>query len=217
MAYQTPYTASAYGAGVPSPAAPQPQLPPNYMMAGSMPPQFQANPGGMPQQQHMMQRMHLSQQNAQAMGVATPQRAFNAPQGSPNSSVSSQQGQFPPPANQQGTAQGQAPNTAQQQATAATTPQTPTFPSATGQPPNANGTSTASTPLSPASESRDKERFNLLLEINQELLYESIQLMNTKAELKKGQAASGSAGENPNGQSADNVEEEKLILQDYNQ
>jgi len=79
-----------------------------------------------------------------------------------------------------------------------------------------NGTSSGSAPLSPATESRDKERFTLLLEINQELLYESIQLMNTKTELKKEQAAE-SAGGNPNGQNTDNSEEEKLILHDYTQ
>jgi hypothetical protein len=48
------------------------------------------------------------------------------------------------------------------------------------------------TPMSPGSEVRDKERFNLLLEINQELLYESMQLQYTQQEVKKeaaGQAA----------------------------
>jgi hypothetical protein len=40
-------------------------------------------------------------------------------------------------------------------------------------------------PMSPGSEARDKERFNLLLEINQELLYESVQLQYTQQEMKK--------------------------------
>jgi hypothetical protein len=39
--------------------------------------------------------------------------------------------------------------------------------------------------MSPGSEMRDKERFNLLLEINQELLYESMQLQYTQQEVKK--------------------------------
>jgi hypothetical protein len=180
-------------------------MPPNYMMAGGVPPQFQANAANMAQQQQqMMQRMHQPQQNPQAMGMSTPQRTFSGPQGTPNNQMPGQPGQFP---NQQGTPQNQTPNNPQQPPTVAT-PQTPTFPSA-ANPANVNGATPTPTPLSPGTESKEKERFALLLDINQELLYESIQLTNTKAELKKEQ----STGE---GQDGDNSEE-KLILQDYTQ
>lgn len=45
------------------------------------------------------------------------------------------------------------------------------------------------TPLSPGTESKDKDRMAVLLEINQELLFESIQLQNTIQELKKAASA----------------------------
>lgn len=40
-------------------------------------------------------------------------------------------------------------------------------------------------PMSPTTESLEKERFALLLDINHELLYESIQIQTTQQELKK--------------------------------
>jgi hypothetical protein len=55
----------------------------------------------------------------------------------------------------------------------------------------------------------------VLLEINQELLYESIQLVNSRNELKKEQAAVNS-GNAKNGD-VDYAEEEKLANLDYNQ
>lgn len=94
-----------------------------------------------------------------------------------------------------------------QQPGAIATPQTPTF--AGSQGPNANALSGAA-PLSPATESREKERFALLLDINHELLYESILLQSTQAELKKeAAAANGNAGERKPS------EEETLFQQDY--
>jgi hypothetical protein len=56
---------------------------------------------------------------------------------------------------------------------------------------------------------------SVLLEINQELLYESIQLVNSRNELKKEQAAAESGG-TKNGD-IDYTEEEKLANLDYNQ
>lgn len=71
-----------------------------------------------------------------------------------------------------------------------------------------------STPQSPATESREQEKFAVLFDINQELLYESICLMNSRAELKKGQASAETGG----GKSeVDFAEEEKLLSHDYNQ
>ncbi|KAI8150726.1 hypothetical protein K4K61_008184 [Colletotrichum sp. SAR11_59] len=73
-----------------------------------------------------------------------------------------------------------------------------------------NGTSTVSTPLSPGSESREQERFSLLLEINQELLYESMQLQHTLTELKKEAAPTGEGdpARKPS-------QEEAAVQQDY--
>ena len=68
----------------------------------------------------------------------------------------------------------------------------------------------ASTPLSPTTESREKERFALLLDINHELLYESIQIQTTQQELKKEHTA---AGTNPADRKPS--EEENMFQQDY--
>lgn len=219
MAYNPSFSSSPYAAGVPSPAAPGHQFPPGFnMMPGQMP-QFPMNAVGIPPQQQqqqmimMQQRMHPTQQNATAMGVSTPQKPFNSAQGTPNSAPS-QQSQFPVPQNQPGTPQPQNQSGTPQQPNSATTPQTPTFPSG-GQGPNANGASSASSPLSPGAESKEKERFSLLLDINQELLFESVQLQNTLQELRKEHKDSNSgeskAGENEKKPS----EEENIVQQDY--
>lgn len=55
----------------------------------------------------------------------------------------------------------------------------------------------------------------VLLEINQELLYESIQLVNSRNELKKEQAAVEAGGTKST--EIDYPEEEKLANLDYNQ
>ena len=56
----------------------------------------------------------------------------------------------------------------------------------------------------------------VMLQINQELLYESIQLVNSRNELKKEQAAVAEAG-GPKQGAIDYPEEEKLANMDYNQ
>ncbi|SPQ25236.1 da50d51f-ff8f-459f-8231-5fd03a86e7c7 [Thermothielavioides terrestris] len=213
MAFQqAPFTTSPYVAAVPSSAAPQPQLPANFMMAGQMPP-YQMN-SGMPGQQPMMQqRMLAAQQSAGAMPVSTPQRQFNPPQGTPTNSMPAQQQQFSTPQHQ-GTPQSQTPTTAQPPPASIATPQTPTFPTEQGQQLASGASATVSAPQSPSTESRDKERFAVLLEINQELLYESIQLVNSRNELKKEQAAAESAGTKSG--EVDYAEEEKLANVDYN-
>ncbi|KAI6769200.1 hypothetical protein HG531_010304 [Fusarium graminearum] len=58
-------------------------------------------------------------------------------------------------------------------------------------------------------ESRDKERFALLLDINHELLYESIQIQETQKKLKKESAAAGIPGDNKPS------EEEAQLQHDY--
>ncbi|KAL2196850.1 hypothetical protein P885DRAFT_37257 [Corynascus similis CBS 632.67] len=211
MSFQTPFTTSPYVSAVPSSAAPQPQLPANFMMAGQMGP-YQMNQG-LPSQQPMMQRMMPAQQNPAGISVSTPQRQFSQSQGTPTTSMPPQQQQFSTPQTQ-GTPQSQTPTTAQHPPASIATPQTPTFPTDQGQP-QVNGASGGSTPQSPATESRDKERMAVLLEINQELLYESIQLVNSRNELKKEQAAVEAGGVKNN--DIDYAEEEKLANLDYNQ
>ncbi|KAK3307520.1 uncharacterized protein B0T15DRAFT_181202 [Chaetomium strumarium] len=210
MAFQTPFTTSPYVGSIPSSAAPQPQLPANFMMAGQMP-SYQMS-AGLPNQQPMMQRM--MQQNAGAMPVSTPQRQFNAPQGTPTSSMPPHQQHILSTPQPQGTPQSQTPTTAQPPPTSvsAATPQTPTFPTENGQ--QQSGTASVSVPQSPASEARDRERFAVLLEINQELLYESIVLVNSRNELKKEQAAAESEGKKTD---VDYAEEERVANLDYNQ
>lgn len=185
------------------------------MMAAGQMGGFPMNAGGMnpqqQQQQMMMRNMHPSQQNPAAMGASTPQRQFSGPQGTPNSAMGQQQSQFPTPQNQQGTPQSQTPTQAQQPLANVTTPQTPTFPS-TGQPAGMNGAS-ASTPLSPGTESKEKEKFTLLLDINQELLFELIQLKNTQDELKKEHAAASSS--NTPEQQKEALDEEKAVHADW--
>ena len=168
--------------------------------------QFPMNAGGVPPQQQIMQRMHPSQQNPSGMNAAA-QRGFNPAQGTPNNAMPGQQGQFPTP-------QSQTPTSAQAPNASVTTPQTPTFPN-TGHQMQANGTAGAGTPLSPGNPSRDKERFGVLLDINQELLYESIQLQNTRNELKREMTAESSSGARK--PDTDYMEEEALASKDYNQ
>ncbi|KAL2266986.1 hypothetical protein VTJ83DRAFT_4263 [Remersonia thermophila] len=215
MAFQAPFTTGPYMAGVASTAPPQPQLPANFMMAGQM--GSYPMGAGVPGQQPMMQRMQQAQQAQQGpagMSVSTPQRPFNPPQGTPTSSMPPQQ---PPVSTPQtrATPPTQTPTTAQPpQPSSIATPQTPTFPGDQAQPP-ANGTSVVgSAPQSPASDSRDKERMSVLLEINQELLYESIQLVNSRNELKKQQATADASGQKSG--DVDYAEEEKLANIDYN-
>ena len=70
-------------------------------------------------------------------------------------------------------------------------------------------------PLSPGSESREKELFSVLLNINQELLYESIHLRNTQIALKKEHAAEAGVEEQGGDHTEPVSEEEKLVRADY--
>ncbi|CAJ0549112.1 Ff.00g027250.m01.CDS01 [Fusarium sp. VM40] len=195
--------------------------------------QQQAQQQAQQAQQAQQQQQQQQAANPAGMGqVSTPQRPQSAAQGTPNNALASQQGQFPTPQPQsqsqtptnqhtpqlpqqqqqqqqplqlQGQPQGQGQQ--QQPSAALSTPQTPTF--APNQGPTVNGGPTASVPLSPGTEARDKERFSLLLDINHELLYESIQIQATQQELKKENAAAG----NPSDKKQ--TEEETQLQQDY--
>lgn len=223
--YQPPYTNSPYGAGVPSSVAPQMNLPPNYAMGGGVPmPGFPMHPGMNPQQQQMMQRMQPPQSNTPGMSTPTPQRTFQSqpPQNTPapNSASSAHQHPLSTPQNAHATPHSQTPNNAQQQpqsqppTTNIQTPQTPTFP-ASAQSNGPNNTSSGSTPLSPGSDSKDKERVGVILEINNELLLEAMQIQNTQALLRKERASSNSTDTNANESEKSSKEEEDLLTQDY--
>ncbi|KAK3950130.1 hypothetical protein QBC32DRAFT_21802 [Pseudoneurospora amorphoporcata] len=215
MAFQTPYTSAPYVAAVPSPAAPQPQLPANYMMSASMP-HYPMN-AAMSQQQSMMQRVHPSQQNAANMSASTPQRSFNpAPQGTPNNTMPSQQPGTYSSAEGGGSANQTPTATQPQSGSAVGTPQTPTFPSTGGQG-QVNGTPIHSAPQSPATRSRETERFAVLLEINHELLYELACLHISRLEIKREKEAAGESGEQQQNGCMSLSEEEKLTEQDYQQ
>lgn len=202
--YQPQFAGGPYGQVVPSSVNPQ-NFAPNYMMGGMQ--GFPMNQAAMPQQQaQMIQRMQQQQQqqanHAALNQVATPQRPPSAAQNTPGNAIPSQKGQFSTP---QPPSQTQTLAT-QQPPPSVSTPQTPT----SANPVNAtNGGSATGTPLSPSTEARDKERFALLLDINHELLYESIQLQTTQQELKKEHAAEGNAGDKKS------TEEETLVQQDY--
>lgn len=202
--YQPQFAGGPYGQVVPSSVNPQ-SFAPNYMMGAMQ--GFPMNQAAMPQQQaQMLQRLQQQQQqqvnHAALNQVATPQRPPSAAQNTPSNAITSQQGQFSTP---QPPSQSQTLAT-QQPPLSASTPQTPTSASQANA---TNGGSVTGTPLSPSTESRDKERFALLLDINHELLYESIQLQTTQQELKKEHATEGNAGDKKS------TEEETLVQHDY--
>ncbi|KAI0147605.1 hypothetical protein GGR57DRAFT_247964 [Xylariaceae sp. FL1272] len=221
--YQPPYSGSPYGAGVPSSVPPQMNMPPNYGMGGGMPMAGYPMQGMNPQQPQMMQRMQASQANPNP----NMQRNFpnQPPQGTPTPTpsngqapqqpqVSGPQTTQPSQASQLGasTPQQQTPVQAPPSSNNIQTPQTPTFPSAT-QGTSTNGTSSGSTPMSPGADSKEKERVNVLLDINNELLCESIQIQATQDILKKEREASNGIGSVHDGdkKSAD----EEQLAQDY--
>ncbi|KAI2618816.1 hypothetical protein GGR54DRAFT_143869 [Hypoxylon sp. NC1633] len=234
--YQPPYTNSPYGAGVPTSVAPQMNVPPNYAMGVGMPmPGFPMHPGMSPQQQQqqqMMQRMQPPHSNTPSMSNPSPQRPFqgqppqNAP--TPNSAAATQQQQHQQhqqqstPQSSHTTPQGQTPNGGQQQqqpqhqppSTNIQTPQTPTFPVSV-QSNGPNNSSSASTPLSPGPDSRDKERISVLLEINNELLLEALQIQHTQQVLKKERASSNGTDVTANESEKKPTEDEDLLAQDY--
>lgn len=167
--------------------------------------------GGYPMnsQQQLIQRMQQqqSQQGPGGMGTPTPPRQFPGSQGTPNPTVPAQQGQFGTPSNSQPAAQNQTPTQAPPSANSVTTPQTPTFPMSGQGAVNGN-----STPLSPSSQAKGQERISLLLEINQELLFEAINLRHNIEEVKR-EATSSTGPE----QQKEKKEEEEAFAHDWAQ
>lgn len=143
-------------------------------------PNFNMNPQAMP-------NMHPQQRAMQPPQGGTPQRPYSLPP--QNNTPTHTHPQFAPPQihQQHHTPQPAPPHLANQHAPQQTnptqgqqkTPQTPNFPP----------------PLSPASESREKERVTLLLEINRDLLMELMRISQEQAEKKKEGNAEDKTGE----------------------
>jgi hypothetical protein len=180
-----------------------PSLQQQYMAPNSNAASFGMTMGNMtPQQPQRMQPPPIStpipsSQRVSPYGGASqntppqaqPQSQFMTPQNPPTSQPNQVQ---TPTSNQTPTGQ-QAPQGQIR------TPQTPNFPanSMAGGGPNA----ALSTPLSPSSENRERERVSLLLDINRELLLEVMRLQTIQQETKKEAAATtpttdGQTGEN---------------------
>ncbi|CAI4214821.1 unnamed protein product [Parascedosporium putredinis] len=163
------------------------QFNPNFMAAQGMPAGYQMTAAGLAaqQQQMLQQRMAAQQQAGGGMTpTGTPQRPMSASQNTPNPNMPTppqpqtpQQEpaiSYPQPGSQSHTPTAQGPNAT------ISTPQTPTFPGGQGI-----GANAMQVPLSPQFTAVERERFSILLDINQELLYESMQLQHTQLELKK--------------------------------
>ncbi|OWO97792.1 hypothetical protein B2J93_8903 [Marssonina coronariae] len=178
-AYQTPYSSSPYGGGG-LPASTAPNLPPNFLPPSSGAPPFPMGSMSMnpPNQAQRMQPPPSASTPTQPGPRASP---FTAPlHNTPPNAGPPSQFATPQAANQ---GHAQAVHSSQQaQAGTILTPQTPNFP------PGAQaivGGSSHVTPLSPGSESREKERVTLLLSINQQLLMEVIHQQLAHAEARK--------------------------------
>lgn len=164
-------------------------------------PGFPMNPMNMAPQ-HQAQRMQPpppsstpTQPGPRASSFPGPQHN-TPPNGGPQSQFST-----PQPAAQ---ARSQTPNNNQQgQAGTILTPQTPNFPPGS-QVASAGGP--VATPLSPGSESREKERVTLLLDINRELLLAVVQIQAAQAEAKKEDTATATS---PKGADKEKTEQEK--------
>lgn len=144
----------------------------------------------MPPQQLQQQHQQQQQQQQMAQQQQQHQQHQNQPQMGSQAQPSSNAHQSQP-------------------STSITTPQTPTFPQG-AQNVAANGTPAVATPLSPGTESKEKDKFSLMLEINQELLFESVQIQNTIQEIKKEAASSDGPASDANRKS-----EEAALQQDY--
>lgn len=148
---------------------------PNFMPASSNAPSFPINAPNMnmsSQQPHPAQRMQPpSNASTPTPGARTSPfggMPLNTP---PNNPAAQSQFSTPQNTNQ---AHLQTPNNQQSQVGnhggTILTPQTPNFP------PGTNAGSTIASPLSPGSQTREKERVSLLLDINTELLMEVMHL-----------------------------------------
>jgi hypothetical protein len=179
VSYPVPYSTSPYGSNLPSSAPPQAQLPPNYTMPGQQMPQYQMNASGMPVQQ-AIPRMYPSQQ-PQAHAIMSPQRPFH-PQGTPPTMSTPQ---FPN-GHPQNIPQSHTPIHVPSSVTSVATPQTPTLSISGHTPPQVtnNAPAPSDAPLSP-SPNLLQQRYDIILDINAELLYEFSRLQKLKEELQK--------------------------------
>ncbi|KAE8447781.1 hypothetical protein EG329_010175 [Mollisiaceae sp. DMI_Dod_QoI] len=195
--YQTPYSSSPYGGNIPTSTAAN--LPPNFMPTTSNAPSFPMNAPSM-NPQHQAQRMQPPPPSSTPTQPGQRASPFAGGQHNTPPNAGHAQSQFSTP---QPNAQThlQTPNNNQQgQGQTVVTPQTPNFP------PGSNAGPIA-TPLSPGSESREKERVTLLLEINNGLLKEVMRIQAIQAEVKKDEAAAAAAS--PEGADKEKAEKEK--------
>ncbi|PBP25232.1 putative endo-1,3(4)-beta-glucanase [Diplocarpon rosae] len=178
-AYQTPYSSSPYGGNIPTSTAPN--IPPNFMPPSSGAQGFPMNSMSV-NPQNQAQRMQPpppsstpTQPGPRASPFAGPSSHHTPPNAGPQS-------QFSPPQAANQLHPQNSNNSQQAQAGTILTPQTPNFPPGSQ---SVNGGSSHVTPLSPGSESREKERVTILLNINQQLLMEVISQQASHAEVKK--------------------------------
>ncbi|RFU30580.1 hypothetical protein B7463_g5802, partial [Scytalidium lignicola] len=201
--YQTPYTSSPYGAGIPIASNP-PMQQQNFLPQSSNPPKFSMNaPNMTPQQQMQNQRMHPPGSNVTPSGQRTS--PYGVQQGTPPNPAMTQS-QFSTPQNPAQNMGSMSNANQSGQGPTVVTPQTPTFP----QGPNAgNAGAGVSNPQSPGSEAREKERVTLLLEINRELLLESMLLQGLIAEGKEAAAAANANATDPQAAEKEKAEKDK--------
>ncbi|KAF8863153.1 hypothetical protein BDZ45DRAFT_670461 [Acephala macrosclerotiorum] len=159
-------------------------MPPNFMPTTSNAPSFPMNAPSM-NPQHQAQRMQPPPSSSTPTQPGPRMSPFANVQHNTPPNAGQAQSQFSTPQNNSQT-HLQTPNNNPQGQGQVVTPQTPNFPpgSSSGQ---------IATPLSPGSESREKERVTLLLEINNGLLKEVMRVQAIQAEVKKdGEAAAAS-------------------------
>lgn len=165
-----------------------------------------------PQHQMQNQRMQPPGSNVTPSAQRTSPYGGISQQGTPPNAAM-QQSQFSTPQNPaQNMGAMQNANQPGQGGGTVVTPQTPTFPQ--GQGSSATAGPTPTTPLSPGSEAREKERVTLLLEINRELLLESMQLQALIAEGKK-EAAAASAESQPEKDKTEKDKAQAAIGKEY--
>ncbi|KAG9249241.1 hypothetical protein BJ878DRAFT_537464 [Calycina marina] len=161
--YQTPYTTSPYGTSIPTSSSSN--LPQNHLPTSSAASNFQMNPSHMNMQpNHMQPPAQTSTPNARASPYA------GIHQSTPPNVIA--QSQFSTPQNM-----------AQQAAVVA--PQTPSFPLGNGAQVAGGGGGNTAPPMSPGSETREKERVSLLLDINIMLLLEASRVQEIASAEKK--------------------------------
>jgi hypothetical protein len=163
-----------------------------YMTPTSNNAQFGMNTTNMNPQPHQ-QRMHPPSVSTPIPSSQRVSPYGGAPHNTPPQAQTQSQFMTPQNAASNSSHQAQTPlqtqnnNSTPQQLPGQNTPQTPSFPpnsaGATGPP------AAIPTPLSPASEAREKERVSLLLDINRELLMEVMRLQAVQAGAKKEQAS----------------------------